>query len=58
MEEIKEGAVVQLKSGGPEMTVGRLENIGGTNSAVCAWFIKDKREVGTFPLHSLKLANK
>jgi uncharacterized protein YodC (DUF2158 family) len=55
--EFKAGDVVQLKSGGPKMTIGRLEDIGGVMHAVCAWFIENKREVGTFPLTSLKHAD-
>jgi uncharacterized protein YodC (DUF2158 family) len=54
--EIKPGDVVQLKSGGPKMTVGRIESINGVASAVCGWFNGNKKEVGTFPVHSLKLA--
>jgi uncharacterized protein YodC (DUF2158 family) len=50
------GDVVQLKSGGPKMTVGRLEDLGGVMHAVCAWFVDNKREVGTFPTTSLKRA--
>jgi uncharacterized protein YodC (DUF2158 family) len=35
MEELKVGDVVQLKSGGPEMTV---EEIKPSNNVSCVWF--------------------
>jgi uncharacterized protein YodC (DUF2158 family) len=54
--EFKVGDVVQLKSGGPKMTIGRFEDIDRTMHAVCAWFIGNKREIGTFPLTSLEHA--
>jgi uncharacterized protein YodC (DUF2158 family) len=50
MANIKPGDVVQLKSGGPLMTV---EKIVG-DSAKCDWFDeKHKQCGGIFPLHSL-----
>lgn len=48
-ESIQVGAVVQLKSGGPAMTV---QSIKDTN-VVCQWFEKDQLEVGAFQTHSL-----
>lgn len=49
MEELKEGDVVQLKSGVPKMTVvqvyrGREDKI----FAICDWFIENKRQQDTF----------
>jgi uncharacterized protein YodC (DUF2158 family) len=43
MTEIKKGDVVQLKSGGPKMTVTDVGNYGGMqmgpeNGAKCTWF--------------------
>ena len=38
------GDVVQLKSGGPRMTV---ENVTG-DEVECVWFEKNKQEYGTF----------
>jgi len=62
MSEIKTGSVVQLKSGGPTMTVAWVENAGkqySENVACCAWFINDKppwkTEEKVFPLEMLKL---
>jgi len=57
MAEIKAGDVVQLKSGGPEMTVNFVENDGGGEVAACSWFIKDKRQDGRFAVTSLKLVS-
>ncbi|NTJ66019.1 DUF2158 domain-containing protein [Agrobacterium rhizogenes] len=58
--EIKAGSVVQLKSGGPKMTVAETGEYGydGYQSAKCHWFIQDKapwkKEEAYFPLTSLK----
>lgn len=58
-EAIKEGSIVQLKSGGPAMTVRWVGEELGTHSANCDWFIQDKapwkKENDTFPLTSLRL---
>lgn len=40
--EIKEGSVVRLKSGGPQMTVSATEVLEGVLYAHCTWFIQDK----------------
>lgn len=59
-EKIKIGDTVQLKSGGPIMTVNDIGeyNHQDFDSALCDWFIQDKapwkKEQDTFPLHSLK----
>lgn len=60
-QEIKVGSVVQLKSGGPHMTVSQVDkgNYEDFLSAWCDWFVQDKapwkKENGVFPLTSLKL---
>ncbi len=56
MSELKIGDVVQLKSGGPQMTI---DTIGETmyedyQSAWCTWFDKNTEQKGTFPLTSLQ----
>jgi uncharacterized protein YodC (DUF2158 family) len=51
-ETIKVGDVVQLKSGGPKMTVNFVEE----NVAACTWFDKNKKESSRFPVAALKLA--
>ncbi|EHH07540.1 hypothetical protein ATCR1_06726 [Agrobacterium tumefaciens CCNWGS0286] len=59
-EEIAVGDVVQLKSGGPKMTVSNIDEYGYEDrlSAACDWFTVDKapwkKEDGVFPLTSLK----
>lgn len=50
MSEIKKGDVVQLKSGGPKMTVERLEDcnramIPGPKDGVFCLYFNDKQEV-------------
>lgn len=55
--DIKAGSTVQLKSGGPIMTVDQVGNpaMGGGPSAWCQWFVKTKLEKGVFPLTSLNV---
>lgn len=55
--EIKTGNVVQLKSGGPNMTVDSVENDSGTTVAACSWFLNNQRESGRFPTATLKLVS-
>jgi len=61
--EIQAGSVVQLKSGGPKMTVDQVgeTQTSGALSAWCTWFTQDKapwtKESDVFPLTSLKLVN-
>lgn len=52
----KVGDIVQLKSGGPEMTIQRTpEKEKGINSYyTCQWFAGKKLESGNFPADSLK----
>ena len=49
------GEVVKLKSGGPQMTISRIEELNGAPHAVCAWFEGTKNNVGTFPVTSLEI---
>jgi uncharacterized protein YodC (DUF2158 family) len=47
MATFEPGDVVQMKSGGPIMTVEKVDVDGGV---VCHWFgEKNKQEKGTFP---------
>jgi uncharacterized protein YodC (DUF2158 family) len=46
------GDIVQLKSGGPEMTVQSVPTSTGTLHK-CQWFAGKKLEVGLFPYASL-----
>jgi uncharacterized protein YodC (DUF2158 family) len=56
-DEIKAGDVVQLKSGGPKMTVDEVGVNNGVMKAWCVWFKDDKKDHGTFPISSLKHAD-
>lgn len=59
-EKIEVGDTVQLKSGGPVMTVNDIGqyDFQEFDSALCDWFVEDKppwkKEQATFPLHSLR----
>lgn len=57
--QIQPGSVVQLRSGGPTMTVNWVAEEDGVQIAWCDWFIQDKapwkKEGASFPLTSLKL---
>jgi len=56
-EQLKPGDVVRLKSGGPAMTVVRLENDSHKGLLVeCDWFDGKKRIYDTFSASSLKIA--
>lgn len=47
---MKAGDTVQLKSGGPTMTIREIVD----QTAVCNWFEGHKSHHGTYPLVSLK----
>ncbi len=46
--DLKEGDVVTLKSGGPEMTVERLERFRGECRFLCIWFVEGHQLSATF----------
>src|SRR5438270_8286492 len=48
------GDTVQLKSGGPDMTVTRIGTAGGEPMVWCAWFEGSKDAYGLFPPEALK----
>jgi uncharacterized protein YodC (DUF2158 family) len=60
-EEIKAGDVVQLKSGGPRMTVSQTgaTQLSKEQHAWCDWFVQEKapwkKDSGVFPFTSLKV---
>jgi uncharacterized protein YodC (DUF2158 family) len=54
-DDIKPGSVVVLKSGGPNMTVYKVEQFNGVMTAWCDWFEDNKTARNIFPLSSLKL---
>ncbi len=49
-----EGDVVQLRSGGPKMTVDGLDDQAGKVQAKCSWFNGAIRMSDLFELHSLR----
>jgi uncharacterized protein YodC (DUF2158 family) len=53
-EQFKAGDVVQLKSGGPHMTIDKLHPWQGVTEANCDWFEGTKQCHGSFPLTSLR----
>jgi len=59
ISQIKAGSIVQLKSGGPSMTVTWVSEELGTMTAYCEWFVQDKapwkKDAAAYPLTSLKL---
>ncbi len=50
MAAVKEGDVVKLKSGGPDMTIMSL---GHSGSYCCIWFSGDRRNEGYFGAESI-----
>jgi len=56
-DQIKEGDVVQLNSGGPGMTVEKVERWNGIERARCVWFEGSKSFSGVFPLAALRKAS-
>jgi uncharacterized protein YodC (DUF2158 family) len=50
------GDTVQLKSGGPDMTVMRIGTAGGEPMVWCAWFEGTKDAYALFPPDALKAA--
>jgi uncharacterized protein YodC (DUF2158 family) len=56
-DEIKPGDMVQLWSGGPNMSVARIENEAGVVSARCSWHDGKKIRTDTFPTALLTQTN-
>lgn len=52
----KLGDVVQLKSGGPKMTIISVPESVAYNQYGCSWFGGKKHERGHFPPEALELA--
>ena len=49
MMAFKIGDVVKLKSGGPAMTVMKVDDFGTRTVIKCTWFAESKIERGDFP---------
>ena len=57
--DLKPGDVVQLKSGGPKMTISKIGKFAGAPvriTAVCEWFDGAKKEKALFEPTSIKIA--
>jgi len=52
-QTFKVGDVVQLKSGGPKMTISEIQSNG---NAWCQWFINNEPKGGSFKQEVLTLA--
>lgn len=52
-DEFKVGEIVQLKSGGPEMTVSNTNLFDKDDHVKCQWFGGRKLDQGAFPTASL-----
>lgn len=48
-DKLKIGDIIQLKSGGPKMTVTKVFN----DSVQAAWFAGSKKEVSAFPFEAV-----
>jgi len=57
-DEFKIGDVVQLKSGGPKMTVTLVADDYGTPMVWCIWFVGTKEQTGKFPPDALARARR
>lgn len=55
-DEINKGDIVQLKSGGPEMTVNEIRDTVDGKAAECIWQDGTKTQREVFGLHLLKKA--
>jgi uncharacterized protein YodC (DUF2158 family) len=55
-DQINPEDIVQLNSGGPQMTVTGVGSEDGVRSVWCTWFEGTKLENAIFPLSSLKHA--
>jgi len=53
----KDGEEVQLKSGGPVMTVDHSEMWNGKERVQCVWFVRDEKKEDYFSPGSLKRYN-
>ena len=56
MNGLNPGDVVCLKSGGPDMTVERVEATAGNTSVICVWFVDQSLYRASFPMSALSMA--
>jgi uncharacterized protein YodC (DUF2158 family) len=60
MSEFKKGDVVELKSGGPKMTIGAVGNFspdGPIHGAVCVWFEGKNKHEEVFDIDALRIVH-
>ena len=55
--EFQLGDLVQLKSGGPAMTITEIRDDVGDDVVWCKWFANNKTESDSFPPLALKKAD-
>lgn len=53
MTDYQQGDIVQLRSGGPQMTVADVDDLLGEPSYECTWFRGEDLRRGTFKAHEL-----
>lgn len=51
------GSLVMIRSGGPDMTVTRMENDFTPISACCVWSENGRRTTDVFPLEALRISS-
>jgi uncharacterized protein YodC (DUF2158 family) len=56
MNAFRAGDVVCLKSGGPDMTVERVETTTGDAAITCVWFVEQTLYRAHFPISALAAA--
>lgn len=56
MSPFKAGDVVCLRSGGPDMTVERIEATIPDTSIICVWFVEQSLYRASFPISALSMA--
>lgn len=56
-DDTKPGDMVQFKSGGPNMSVARIEHDEGVVSARCSWIDGNEKRTESFPIALLTHTN-
>jgi uncharacterized protein YodC (DUF2158 family) len=56
MNTFKSGDVVCLRSGGPDMTVERIEATTSDVTIICVWFVEQTLYRAGFPISALSMA--
>lgn len=52
--KFKIGDTVQIKSGGPVMTIRSIDKANNQNVAFCIWFINGENQQAKFPVEVLR----